>query len=252
MKVLSKLNALLAGSAAVAVAAIGTAGVAQADAYERAPRVVYERPASWSGVYFGLHSGYAWTDTDATFIFSPPQGYGVSHDAPIVGGQVGINWQLGQFVVGVEGSLSSAFRNDPGITLCPNPTLLCTERFDDVITVGGRLGWAVGKYLPYATGGYANAAFSHESVSAFTLVPNLQSRDRHSGWYVGGGVDYIIAPSWTFGIEYRHYELDDVISVPHTPAGVPALASSKILDTTLDTVTARVSWKWDWTGGGMK
>jgi len=252
MKILSKLNAVLAGSAALAVAAIGGAGVAQADAYEKGARVSYERPASWSGVYFGLHSGYAWTDSDATFLFTPTQGYGVAHDAPVVGGQIGIQVQFGQLVVGVEGNLTSAFRNDPGVTLCPNPTLLCTERFDDAFTVGGRLGWAIGKYMPYATGGYANAGFSHESVAAFTGLPNLQSRDRHPGWYVGGGVDYMIAPSWTFGIEYRHYELDDVISVPHTPQGVPALASSKILDSTLDTVTARVSWKWDWTGGGMK
>src|SRR5262245_33801508 len=108
MKVLSKLNALLAGSAAVAVAAIGSAGVAQADAYETKGRVVYERPASWSGVYFGLHSGYAWSDSDATLIFPRPfVGWGTEHNAPVVGGQFGIQWQLGQIVVGVEADLTS-------------------------------------------------------------------------------------------------------------------------------------------------
>ena len=37
-------------------------------------------------------------------------------------------------------------------------------RFDDVLTIGPRLGWAMGKWMPYLTGGYANAAFSHKKV----------------------------------------------------------------------------------------
>ena len=58
------LSKLAAGSVIVATAAIGSAGVALADGYEPKGRVVYERPSDWSGVYFGVSSGYQWSSIE--------------------------------------------------------------------------------------------------------------------------------------------------------------------------------------------
>src|SRR5215475_13559460 len=55
---MSKISKLAAGSAIAATAVLGGASVALADGYA-APRVAYERPSNWSGVYFGVDSGYA-------------------------------------------------------------------------------------------------------------------------------------------------------------------------------------------------
>ena len=67
MKVKQTLSSVLAGSAAVAVAALGGAGLANADGYERQARVAYESPTNWSGFYFGVHSGWEWSKNDAFF-----------------------------------------------------------------------------------------------------------------------------------------------------------------------------------------
>src|SRR5262249_58030942 len=99
MTVISKVNSLVAGSAAMAAAAFAGAGLAQADGYERAG--AYRAAYNWSGFYFGLHSGYEWSDIKASFpvagvnpalqIAGVPGGaFEVDHGAPIVGGQIGL------------------------------------------------------------------------------------------------------------------------------------------------------------------
>ena len=60
------LSKLAAGSVIVATAALGSAGVALADGYAPKGKVVYERPSDWSGVYFGVSSGYQWSSIDVT------------------------------------------------------------------------------------------------------------------------------------------------------------------------------------------
>src|ERR1700674_878834 len=99
MKVMRQLNRLAAGSAVLAVAAVASVGIAQADGMPGRARVAYETPWNWSGFYFGVHSGFAWTDFDAAFVGIP--NFGVSHDAPVVGGQIGIQHQWGNIVLGV-------------------------------------------------------------------------------------------------------------------------------------------------------
>ena len=67
MKVLNKASSLLAVCAVAALAAFTGAGSAQADGGPGG-RVVYERPYNWSGLYFGVHAGWVWSETNA---FSP-------------------------------------------------------------------------------------------------------------------------------------------------------------------------------------
>jgi len=263
MKVLSKAGSLLAGSAVVAVAALAGAVSAQADGYEPKGRVVYERPANWSGLYFGVHAGESWSQIDASFPDGNPaltivgvagQGFSVSHSSPIVGGQIGLQHQFGPVVLGVEGSLSSAFQNNPGVDLCPKQTIAlfnCVARFDDVLTVGGRLGWAAGRWMPYVTGGYASARFTEKATNkslapgAFTIVQ--WEHDRASGWYLGGGVDFAIAHGWTVGLEYRHYDFGTYLGlgsgVVGGLAGGPLPNDNANFSNTADTVALRVSWK---------
>ena len=142
-------------------------------------------------------------------------GFGVSHDSPVVGGQIGIQHQFGNFVLGIEGTLTVAFQDDHASTACPNPAFTCAARFDDVLTIGPRLGWAMGKWMPYLTGGYANAAFDAEDVAQYRERQSpIEDRERHSGWYIGGGVDMAVSHGWTIGLEYRHYEFDNATYNP--------------------------------------
>jgi outer membrane immunogenic protein len=229
---------------ALAVAALGATSAAHADGMDRKAAPVYDKPVSWSGFYVGAQAGYSWSDIDARFI-SNGATYSVDNSQAAYGLVVGLQHQWGSVVVGVEADISAALRDTAGVTFCPNPALLCTERFDDVVTLGGRLGWAVGKWMPYITGGYASAAFTHQSVAVLTQVPNVSSRDRYDGWYLGVGLDWIVAPSWVLGLEYRHYDFDATNSIPHDITGAVQVASNKSIEPTLDSVTLRLSWKFD-------
>jgi outer membrane immunogenic protein len=231
-------SALVAGAFALAL------DDAKADGMRRAAAPPVQQATTWSGVYFGANSGWAFADIESNFVPAGTGNDSVDHDAQIVGGQLGIQHQFGNIVLGVEAGHSFAFRDNFANTVCPNPARTCGKRFDDVMTIGPRLGWAMGKYMPYLAGGYANASFSHESFLTATNGAQLVGRERFAGWYVGGGVDMALAAGWTIGLEYRHYEFEDKAFLTSDLVGNRS-ADVRNVDPSLDTVTVRVSWKFD-------
>jgi lipid A 3-O-deacylase len=118
---------------------------------------------NWSGFYFGGHGGWGLAS-------------GAFSDGAVVGGQVGVNWQYGHFVVGFEGGGSWV---DWG-------------SINSVETALGRGGYAFNRILVYGAGGLAVEDFK-------ALV----------GWVAGGGVEYAFADNWTAGVEYLHYDFAD-------------------------------------------
>jgi outer membrane immunogenic protein len=238
MTIVRKLNHLAAGTAVAAIAAFTGAGVAQADGYAGGGRIV--APYNWSGLYFGVHSGWQWSSIDVGF---PAFGtaFAVDHDSPVVGGHIGIQHQFGQIVLGVEGNLTSSYQNNPGSDRCPAAGFTCSARFEDVLTVGPRIGWAAGKWMPYITGGYANARFNGWGRVTATGLSVEEAGSRLSGWYIGGGVEMAMSHGWSVGLEYRHYDFGDRTEPGHTPAG--AFVEPWRFDATTDTITARVSWR---------
>ena len=240
--------------------------MALADVYE--PRkVVYERPMDWSGVYFGVGSGYQWSTVDVT---GPALGISSSHDDAFVSAHIGAQHQFGAIVLGVEGGWMSTFRDRngsgehcdsvPPVLTAPiiAPGDFCHGRLQDIFTIGARAGYAAGRWLPYVTGGYANGAFDFENrvpgVSPGGTVLQEEAHARLGGWHIGGDLEWAISPGWSTGIEYRHYEFDNRTttafsacagSTPGCPfgaVGIP-LERVKIGDTT-DSVEARVTWRW--------
>jgi opacity protein-like surface antigen len=262
-----KVSKLAAGSVIAATAALGGASVALADGYS-APRVAYERPADWSGVYFGVGSGYQWSSIDVKNV---PANFGITsdHNDAFVSAHLGVQHQWGNIVLGVEGGWMSTFRDEDGSSeACFNPipvllpgvpqTAKCSARLNDIVTIGARAGWAAGRWMPYLTGGYANGAFdfSGRTPGAFgATVLQEEAHTRLGGWYLGGGVEWAISPGWTAGVEYRHYEFENrdargftACAAPTTPGcqapavGLP-LENVRFGDTT-DSISARVSWRW--------
>ena len=60
---------------------------------------------------------------------------------------LGYQHQFGSIVVGVEGNWNTAIRDKFDETTCPNPAFRCSARFDDVLSVGPRIGWAAGHWM---------------------------------------------------------------------------------------------------------
>ena len=233
----------VAGSVIAAAAIFGGTGAVLADGYSpRGSKVVYDRPTNWSGFYFGVQSGYQWSQIDGTY--SVGTSNSIDHDSALVGTFLGYQHQFGAVVLGVEGNWLSTLRDTPGEGTCPNPAFNCTHRLNDILSVGGRLGFAAGHWMPYVTGGYASARFE---FTANTIVPAAataeQASTRNDGWYIGGGFEWNVSPGWTAGLEYRHYEFDAVTDTWYRPA-TGAVLGTYSMDASVDTITARVAWRW--------
>src|SRR5215831_9184816 len=214
---MSKLSELAAGLVVVTTAAIGGANVALADGYTPA-KVAYQQPMDWSGVYFGVGSGYQWSSID---VHGPafPVGFGISpqHDDAFVSAHLGYQLQWRTFVLGVEAGWMSTLRDRdgshefcdsvPGVLTFPviHGGDFCTARLQDILTIGGRVGWAAGKWMPYVTGGYANTGVDFSQHNRIGLpgpitpaglaggtVEQEQAHTRLGGWYIGAGFEWVI------------------------------------------------------------
>lgn len=156
---------------------------------------------NWTGLYFGVHAGYGWGEltsgVNAAVDHSPTGG--------LFGGQVGYNWQQGQFVFGVEADLAYApIKGGDGGTV-PGPFTFAAESDMRYLgTVRGRLGFTWDRALIYATGGYAwanvHATMNVVGVGSATDTLNL------SGWTIGGGIEYAVTQNVTLRAEYLYVD----------------------------------------------
>lgn len=125
----------------------------------------------------------------------------------LVGGSVGYNWQLSNFVFGLEGDGSWADISGSG--MCGSPLHACGGSIDAFGTVRGRIGIDPGinlfqGVLLYATGGLAVA-----DVHAWDSLFNTSGTHVDAGWTVGAGVETKIAPNWSIKLEYLYAQFDD-------------------------------------------
>jgi outer membrane immunogenic protein len=202
-------------SSAVAALMVASAGVAQADGMPGGP-AAYERPALWTGAYAGIQAGW---DHERYKEVSLTTGKGTDEDRDVVAGGVflGYQQQFGALVVGGELNLIGTENDRPSSTLCPNSTatlgLDCTGRIENLIMVGAKVGWALGNWMPYATGGYASGGVHFRVQQNSGGSPTLsgtfvsEASERQDGWYAGGGVDWRLSRHAVVSIDYKHIDL---------------------------------------------
>jgi outer membrane immunogenic protein len=247
----------------------------------------------WSGFYVGGSVGQAEpdsndgetlvfdTDRDGTFddqvntaapanAFSPGFCNGVSNGTTPGAGcntsgsevgyslRAGYDWQMGNWVWGVVGEWSKAEIGDAVTGFSTTPASYTFEReLDSTLAARLRAGYAFDQFLIYAAGGYAwgelDRTFS-TSNTANSFTPT--GDDEAQGYQVGAGVEFMLSPNWTLGVEYLQTSLDDdeyVVDVgPGTagptnpflivnPAGTFMRRSSDKFD--YNTISATTSWR---------
>jgi outer membrane immunogenic protein len=170
---------------AMAIATTAGGSAAAAD-LPRGPAPYYPPPASiysWTGPYAGLNLGYQWSKV--TNNVTEPSGVAG-------GGQIGYNWQVGQFVLGGETDIQISGADD---TFAPykfsNPWFG---------TLRGRAGFAINNVLLYGTAGLAYGELKGEFFGLGedkTLV----------GWTAGAGVEYGFTQNWSAKLEYLYMDL---------------------------------------------
>ncbi|ANW02036.1 outer membrane protein [Bradyrhizobium icense] len=190
------MKRLLLAGVALSVASAASAADMQARPYSKAPPAAVVAAYNWSGFYIGAMGGYGWggSDSDAS------GGFG--------GGTIGYNWQFpgSQFVFGVEvdaagASIKDSFTEDVGGIL-----LTQESKINSFGSVTGRAGFALDAALIYAKGGYAWA--NHKaSLSAPGTPFSFSDSQFHSGYTIGGGLEYLFTPSWSAKAEYMYTSL---------------------------------------------
>jgi len=208
-----------------------TASAIAADLPIKAP--AYAPPAvalyNWTGFYVGANAGVSagFDPLDQSTAFPPfPPGIDnrSSHDpfGALGGVQAGYNWQAGHVVLGVEGDVQlSGQRSDKScLTFCDfnfqNPSAL---QFDGVsqsipwfATLRGRIGYAAGPALFYATAGLAVADIkTNYSTTEIVDFDGTASTTRF-GLAVGGGIEAALFGNWTAKVEYLYLDYGNVSS----------------------------------------
>jgi outer membrane immunogenic protein len=199
--------------AAAAFIALGSTSVLAADLAARyTPPMVVDAMYNWSGFYIGINGGGGWAQNDHSdltlgggFWTDGPDGalggrQRVNADGALFGGQAGYNWQMSSWVFGLEvaGDATNIRRTDVSIFF--PATDLLTSKVDGIFTVTGRIGYAFNNWLPYIKGGYAGAQL--RTTNFDNAASSLDHSDWRSGYTIGAGLEYGIAPNWTVGVEY--------------------------------------------------
>lgn len=206
--------------ATVAVAALGTAASAAdlaARPYTKAAPMLAPLP-TWAGFYIGAMGGYAGqTGSDGI-------------EGGFAGGTIGYNWQQANVVFGIEADAAGAdiSRSAAGFVAVPGFApigVTASAKIQDWGTVRGRIGYAFGPTLLYATGGYAWA--DTKLSAAVTGVGGFSTSDSqvHSGYAVGAGLEYMFAPKWSFKAEYLFKSFGSENYTFNTPFGSATAAS---------------------------
>jgi outer membrane immunogenic protein len=197
---------------------------------------------NWTGAYVGVEAGYGWVGETQTFLDTDgfavdPTGttYNTNRSGFLGGFDAGYNYQIGQFVLGAEGSFDFTGIKGESVTnsiLYPTLGLTVDEhgKTDWYATLTGRVGFAIDPALLYVKGG---AVWSQQEYGgnvtlagfAPTVYPNFN--DTRVGWTIGTGVEYAFTKNVSAFAEYDYldfgtktYHITDSAGATHTTYSV--------------------------------
>jgi len=185
----------------ILLASVGAlAMVSMANAADLPRQMVTKAPAyvapyyNWTGFYLGINGGGGWGSSswDSTG--------NIDLSGGMIGGTVGYNWQMGAWVLGLEGDVDWA--SIKGTTNVPGCFAGgCATENTWLGTARGRVGYAFDRFMPYITGG---AAFGGVDANhaGFTGQSSTQV-----GWVAGVGLEFAVVNNVTAKVEYLHYDL---------------------------------------------
>ena len=222
----------------IAIAALASLLTTSAFAADLAPRMYTKAPApvvavyDWTGFYIGGNIGYSWGRSSDTSTLTNGAGTvlltsaGSSNlDGIVGGGQIGYNWQLQNWVWGLEADIQGTDEKGTRNFVCPGGVCMplppanlavvvgtpvpvaLSQKIDWFGTVRARAGVLVDpKVLLYATGGLAYGGVNTSETIGVVPV-GFSSTNTHAGWTVGAGVEGVIGGNWTVKLEYLYVDL---------------------------------------------
>jgi outer membrane immunogenic protein len=216
---------------AVAALVLGPAAALAADLPVKAPPPV--AIYNWTGFYIGVAGGGSLGTSDhidAATGLSDTLGYNIR--GGLVGGTLGYNWQVSDFVIGFEGDASWVGEYGSGLDLglFANPAFTSFTKETWMASARARFGYAVNNLLFYATGGYAAAGADAGVKDSVTNAILASASSTRSGWTAGGGIEWGFAPNWSAKFELLYMKFN---SAPFFTVQAEGPRSSVPLDDTI-------------------
>jgi outer membrane immunogenic protein len=209
-------------------------------------------PYNWTGFYIGANIGGAWSTGTITDTVT---GASLSTDSSgfIGGGQVGFNYQISNWVLGVEWDMDgTTLRKTSGAVATAFGTLQASANTDWISTLTGRVGLAfdrglfVDHSLIYVKGGGAWVQNSG-TLTDLTTGASASASNTNDGWTVGVGWEWGFAPNWSTKIEYDFVRLDSFSPSNTLLVGPPpGLADRFTLSRDIDMVKVGVNYRFNW------
>jgi outer membrane immunogenic protein len=182
---------------------------------------------NWTGLYVGAHVGGGFADL----------GFGDTGSGVIGGGQIGYNYQIGQYVWGLEADVSaSGVKNNLISVQTFAGPITANFNWNTLTTLTPRFGYAFDNWLVYGKAGGAWADVSVSVNAPFGF--GASAGGTASGWIVGVGAEYAFRNNWSAKVEYNHYDFGSDSSVFFPGSSV-----------TFDAVKAGINYKFGGPGG---
>jgi outer membrane immunogenic protein len=216
---------------------------------------------TWTGLYVGTNGGGGWSHLGVSTTPSGPivgalgnpGSLSTNISGAVFGGQLGYNWQVGNWVLGAEGDFDTAGINGAQQSVFPGlvgaqDSIQVHENINWLATVRGRLGYIWGPMLIYVTGGGAWASLGstvllNEGLTGVAASGSFNTQ--RSGWTLGAGYEWMIAPNWIGRAEYLWYNFNDNTHSFVFPSGLGAdtLTASKL---NTNVIRVGLSYKFNW------
>jgi len=199
-----------------------------------AKAAVYKAPAApaaynWSGFYIGAYLGADWGHTSWNFV-----GTGATVDPHFAGllggGEIGYNYQVGKWVLGVEGDVG--WTNARGAQPCPSGFFYnCEISTSWLSTATARIGYAYwDRLLTYVKGGAVIAqdradivcdTGSRPTGGRVDGCPSQSDSKTRAGWTIGWGTEFGLTQNLSVKTETMYFDLgSDRYNVGGTPIDI--------------------------------
>jgi outer membrane immunogenic protein len=234
---------------------------------------------SWTGCYVDAGAGYGfWNQDHHTSATVPVAGF-VSTASTTDGGRGWLGrfgggcdyqtpWFNNRLVVGVFGDYDVMSLNGsnspsevamvnipPSISNLASPTT-ANAKETDAWYVGGRIGYLVNSsFLAFFDGGYTQTRFTQSSeFQTLTGLPIGYAYPNFTvpGWFIGGGAEYALDWLPMRGLflktEYRYAAYNNINLTETSTSGAGPSGNVESTKPYVQTVTASLVWRFNWTG----
>jgi opacity protein-like surface antigen len=221
--------------------------------------VVAVAPMNWTGFYVGGHLGGGvsddhWSDpfgsTPGTRGTTNVAGFGdTTHGTgPLGGGQIGANWQTGNWVVGLQADISGADLRGENTCFSGLGGINCQHIINAIGTVAGRVGFAWDRSLVYARAGgaWTNTTYNLFADTSVSKLGTGNANIGANGWVAGAGLEYALTNNWSTVFEYNHIGIGGT-TVPFPTVAVVNTQNISVKQS-IDIFKLGVNYKFAWEG----